>query len=133
MYLGFNLRDPRFADRRVRQAFAHAINKRELIDGVRPRARARGDGPLQARHVAYNPNVQPYPYDPAQGTALLAEAGWKDKNADGVLVKDGKPFTFELLTNQGNDERKKVAEIIQASLARSASTSRSASSSGRRS
>jgi len=26
------------------------------------------------------------------------------------------PFTFELLTNQGNDERKKVAEIIQARL-----------------
>jgi len=33
-YFGFNLKDPRFADRRVRQAFAHAINKRELIDGV---------------------------------------------------------------------------------------------------
>jgi peptide/nickel transport system substrate-binding protein len=31
-------------------------------------------------------------------------------------VKDGQPFTFELLTNQGNDERKKIAEIIQASL-----------------
>ena len=33
-YFGFNLKDPRFADRRVRQAFAHAINKRALIDGV---------------------------------------------------------------------------------------------------
>ena len=33
-----------------------------------------------------------------------------------VLVKDGQPFTFVLRTNQGNDERKKVAEIIQASL-----------------
>ena len=29
-YVGFNLKDPRFADRRVRQAFAHAINKREI-------------------------------------------------------------------------------------------------------
>ncbi|PYN07119.1 MAG: peptide-binding protein, partial [Candidatus Rokuibacteriota bacterium] len=26
-YFGFNLRDPRFADRRVRQAFAYAIDK----------------------------------------------------------------------------------------------------------
>jgi len=34
-YIGFNLKDPRFADRRVRQAFAHAINKREVIEGVR--------------------------------------------------------------------------------------------------
>src|SRR5262249_4312312 len=30
-YFGFNLKDPRFADKRVRQAFAHAINKQELI------------------------------------------------------------------------------------------------------
>src|SRR5947208_13412982 len=48
--------------------------------------------------------------------ALLAEAGWKERNADGLLVRNGQPFAFELLTNQGNDERKKVAEIVQASL-----------------
>src|SRR5207253_1321951 len=45
-----------------------------------------------------------------------AEAGWTHRNEDGLLVRDGKPFTFELLTNQGNDERKKVAEIVQAQL-----------------
>src|SRR5256886_6725693 len=31
------------------------------------------------------------------------------------LVRNGQPFAFELLTNQGNDERKKVAEIVQRS------------------
>jgi peptide/nickel transport system substrate-binding protein len=46
---------------------------------------------------------------------LLAEAGWT-RNSDGLLVKDGRPFSFELLTNQGNDERKKIAEIVQAQL-----------------
>src|SRR2546428_4693138 len=48
--------------------------------------------------------------------AVLAEAGWKERNADGLLVRNGQPFVFELLTNQGNDERKKAAEIVQASL-----------------
>src|SRR2546428_9923116 len=48
--------------------------------------------------------------------AVLAEAGWKERNADGLLVRNGQPFVFELLTNQANDERKKVAEIAQASL-----------------
>jgi peptide/nickel transport system substrate-binding protein len=57
-----------------------------------------------------------YPFHPARARALLAEAGWSERNADGLLVKDGKPFTFELLTNQGNEERKKIAEIVQASL-----------------
>jgi peptide/nickel transport system substrate-binding protein len=115
-YLGFNLGDPRFADRRVRQAFAHAINKRELIDGVRLGLGREATGPYKPGTWAYNPNVRTYPYDMDKARELLAAAGWKQRNADGILVKDGQPFSFVLRTNQGNDERRKVAEIVQASL-----------------
>jgi peptide/nickel transport system substrate-binding protein len=115
-YFGFNLKDPRFADRRVRLAFAHAINKQELLEGVVMGLGREATGPFRPGHWANDATVQGVPYDPARAAALLAEAGWKTRNADGLLEKDGKPFTFELLTNQGNDERKKVAEIIQASL-----------------
>jgi peptide/nickel transport system substrate-binding protein len=115
-YLGFNLSDPRFADRRVRQAFAHAINKRELIDGVRLGLGREATGPYKPGTWAYNPNVRTYPYDMARARELLAAAGWRQRNADGILVKDGQPFAFVLRTNQGNDERRKVAEIVQASL-----------------
>jgi peptide/nickel transport system substrate-binding protein len=115
-YLGFNLKDPRFADRRVRLAFAHAINKQELLDGVVLGLGRRATGPFRPGTWADNPSVKGVPYDPKKAAALLAEAGWNTRNADGLLVKDGRPFTFELLTNQGNDERKKVAEIVQASL-----------------
>ena len=115
-YLGFNLKDPRFADRRVRQAIAHAINKRELIDGVLLGLGREATGPYKPGTWAHNPNVRTYPYDLAKARALLGAAGWTETNADGVLVRNGEPFTFELLTNQGNDERRKVAEIVQASL-----------------
>jgi len=115
-YLGFNLKDPRFADRRVRRAFAHAINKQELLDGVVLGLGREASGPFRPGTWAENPDVKGLPYDPKRAVALLAEAGWKERNGDGLLVKDGVPFTFELLTNQGNDERKKVAEIIQAKL-----------------
>ena len=115
-YLGFNLKDPRFADRRVRHAFAHAINKRELIDGVRVGLAREATGPYKPGTWVYTDKVAKYPYDMDKARRLLAEAGWKERNSDGLLVKDGKPFTFELLTNQGNDERKKVAEIVQAQL-----------------
>jgi peptide/nickel transport system substrate-binding protein len=115
-YLGFNLKDPRFADRRVRLAFAHAINKQELLDGVVLGLGREATGPFRPGTWAANPNVKPIPYDPKKAAALLAEAGWTTRNGDGILMKDGKPFTFELLTNQGNDERKKIAEIVQASL-----------------
>lgn len=115
-YLGFNLRDPRFADRRVRQAFAHAIDKQQLIEGVVLGLGREATGPYKPGTWVYNPGVRRYPHDPERARQLLAEAGWRERNAEGLLVKDGRPFRFELLTNQGNDERKKVAEIIQASL-----------------
>ncbi len=115
-YLGFNLKDPRFADRRVRRAIAHAINTQELLDGVVLGLGRRATGPFRPGTWADNPAVKGLSYDPRRAQELLAEAGWTTRNAEGLLVKDGQPFTFELLTNQGNDERKKVAEIIQASL-----------------
>jgi peptide/nickel transport system substrate-binding protein len=115
-YLGLNHQDPRFADKRVRQAIANAIDRRDLIDGVRLGLAREATGPYQPGTWAHNPNVRTYPYDPARARALLAEAGWKTTNADGILVKDGQPFAFELLISQGNDEGRKIAEIIQAQL-----------------
>jgi peptide/nickel transport system substrate-binding protein len=47
---------------------------------------------------------------------MLEEAGWKDTNGDGTLDKDGKPFEFTIITNQGNDMRKNAATIIQKDL-----------------
>jgi peptide/nickel transport system substrate-binding protein len=115
-YFGFNQKDPRFADRRVRQAFAHAIDKQELIEGVLMGLAREATGPIRPGTWAYTDQVARYPYSPEKAKALLAEAGWKD-NGDGVLRdRDGKPFSFTIRTNQGNEERKKVAEIIQQRL-----------------
>jgi peptide/nickel transport system substrate-binding protein len=115
-YLAFNLKDPRFADKRVRHALTHAINKQELIDHVILGLGQPATGPYLPGTWSFNPGVKGLPYDPARARTLLAEAGWRDTDADGYLLKDGKPFAFEILTNQGNDERKKIAEIIQAAL-----------------
>ena len=116
-YLGFNLKDPRFADRRVRQAFAHAINKPDLIEGVVMGLAREATGPLRPGTWAYTDKVKRYPYDPAKAKQLLAAAGWSDRNGDGILRnKEGQPFTFTIRTNQGNEERKKIAELIQQRL-----------------
>ena len=116
-FLGFNLKDPRFADRRVRQAFAHAINKQELIDGVRLGLAREATGPIRPGTWAYTDKVPRFDYDPEKAKALLAEAGWKDRDGDGVVEDStGKPFTLTIRTNQGNDERKKIAEIVQQRL-----------------
>jgi len=115
IYLGYNLRDPRFADRRVRQALTHAINKQELIDGVLMGLGEQAYGPYKPGTWFYNPDVPKFPYDPAKAKALLAQAGWRP-NPAGILSKDGRPFEFTILTNQGNDTRVRTAEIIQRRL-----------------
>jgi peptide/nickel transport system substrate-binding protein len=114
-YLGFRLSHPYFKDKRVRQAIAHAADKKALIDGVLLGLGQEATGPYKPGTWAYNPNVRKYPHDPLLSKALLAEAGWKEK--DGVLVKDGQPFEFTVLTNAGNEARAKTAAILQQNLA----------------
>jgi peptide/nickel transport system substrate-binding protein len=115
IYLGYNLQDPRFADRRVRQALTCAINKKEIIEGVLLGLGEEATGPYKPGTWYYNPDVPKFPYDPNRARALLAEAGWQP-NAEGILEKDGRPFEFTILTNQGNDLRVMTAEIIQRRL-----------------
>jgi peptide/nickel transport system substrate-binding protein len=54
-------------------------------------------------------------YDPDKARALFREAGWVPGD-DGMLFKDGEPFSFTLITNQGNEQRLKAAQIIKEDL-----------------
>jgi peptide/nickel transport system substrate-binding protein len=117
-YLGYNLLDPRFKDKRIRQAIAYAINRQSVIDGVLLGLGRHATQPVPPESWAYNPNVPKFEYNPEKAKALLAEAGWKDTNNDGLLDKDGQPFKFTIMTNQGNEERAKTAEIIQQNLSK---------------
>ncbi|MGH7376964.1 MAG: ABC transporter substrate-binding protein, partial [Candidatus Methylomirabilales bacterium] len=115
-YLGFNLRDPRFADRTVRRALAHAIDRREIIEGVLLGLAQEAVGPYKPGTWWYTDEVQTFPYDPDRAKELLREAGWRDRDGDGILERDGKPFRFTIRTNQGNSVRIQTAEIIQRQL-----------------
>jgi peptide/nickel transport system substrate-binding protein len=115
-YVGYNLKNPLFTDKRVRQAISYAINKDEIVSGVLLGLGKPATGPYKPGTWAHNDKVKIYNYDPAKARDLLKQAGFADQNGDGVLEKDGKPFVFEILTNQGNETRQKCAEIIQRQL-----------------
>ncbi len=115
-YLGYNLQSPLFRDKKVRQALAYAIDKKAVIAGARMGQGESTIGPYVPGTWAYNDKIRDYPHDLAKARALLKEAGW-EKDASGVLRnKNGLPFAFTVLTNQGNEERVKTAVIIQAQL-----------------
>jgi peptide/nickel transport system substrate-binding protein len=115
-YLGYNLQRPLFQDKRVRQALTTAINRENIVTGILLGLGQVAHTPYKPDSFWYNPNVKKFPYDPERARQMLAEAGWTQTNEEGILVKDGKPFEFEIITNQGNELRKNAATLIQADL-----------------
>jgi peptide/nickel transport system substrate-binding protein len=101
---------------RVRRAFSHAIDKQEIVDAVLFGLGRPTESPYRPGTMWINEKLQPTAFDPAKARALLAEAGWTDTDGDGIVDKDGQPFAFRLLTNQGNEQRLKTATVIQKRL-----------------
>lgn len=114
-YLGFNLAHAPFDDARVRRAINYAIDKQELIDGVLLGLGEPIAAPYKPGTRWVNPALRPYPYDPNKARALLKQAGFEDHDGDGILDRGGKPFRFEIITNQ-NKQREMSAVLIQRRL-----------------
>jgi len=111
-YIGYNLRRKPFDDLRVRKALGMAIDVDKIIRYVLYGQGERITGPFVKQTEYYNTNIQPLSYDPKGALKLLSEAGWKPNKA-GRLEKNGKPFKFTLITNNGNDLRKAILAIAQ--------------------
>jgi peptide/nickel transport system substrate-binding protein len=72
---GFDLTDPRFQDKRVRQAFAYAINRQILIDQIfQGTATAVPCAYLLPQYLPAESNA--YEQDVEMARTLLTEAGW---------------------------------------------------------
>jgi len=65
-----------FRDRRVRQAFAHAINKQEALDTVFLGLPRRAEGIIPPGVPGHEPEFAGLAYDPAKARQLLAAAGY---------------------------------------------------------
>jgi peptide/nickel transport system substrate-binding protein len=117
VYVGYNLEDPLFKDKKVRQALSYAINKKKIIEAVLLGLGEKCTGPFLKGTPYYDETVPGYDYDPAKAAELLREAGWSDTNADGILEKNGDQFRFRIATNQGSQVREDVATIVQSQWA----------------
>lgn len=119
VYVAWNTKRPFFQDARVRRALTMAINREQIVDALLYGYADVGRSTVTAGHWSYDPENPDYilPHDTAAARQLLAEAGWQDRDGNGVLEDaQGREFRFTLITNAGNDVRRDMLEIIQADL-----------------
>src|SRR5688572_12788966 len=111
-YLGFNMRDPLLADKRVRHAIGYAINREAIVRYLRRGLARIATGLIPPQAWAYQPGIHAFDYDPARAMRLLDEAGYPDPDGpDGPL-----PRLNLTLTISTNEEYRLQATVIQQDL-----------------
>ena len=115
-FVVWNTRKPWFEDAATRRALALAIDRQAIVDTIWHGYAEVGSSPIISGVWAHDPELEPWPHDPAAARTALAEAGWIDNDGDGILERGGVPFRFELATYIGASARWDAVQMIQADL-----------------
>jgi len=105
-YLGFNLREEKFKDPRVRKALSLAIDRQELVDILFFKHAKACSGPFLPGTLAFNEDVKVPTTDIKKAKELLKLAGYDENN----------PFEFEIVTSNSSPIRPYAAQILQHQL-----------------
>jgi oligopeptide transport system substrate-binding protein len=81
-FVVFNVHKPPFDDPKVRQAFALAINRQQIVDVVYKKMPVTANTILPAGMPGFSDPGTAAPYDPAQAKALLAQSKYASKMPD---------------------------------------------------
>jgi peptide/nickel transport system substrate-binding protein len=115
-YIGWNGARPPFDNPRVRRALTHAIDRTQIIENLYYGYAREATSPFVPLIWAFNPDIEPIPFDPQQAKELLAREGLADTDGDGWLDWKGERFEFEILTNHGNQTRMDIQVMVQEML-----------------
>ncbi len=105
IYVALNCRKPPLDNVLVRRALNHAVNRRAILDAIRPGRYILANGSIPPGLAGHEPTWGGYDYDPSLARSLLARAGYPDGFDMDLLVRSGGLGVF-------------FAEPIQAELAR---------------
>jgi len=114
-YIAWNNKNPLFADKKVRWALSYAVDRQSIIDNIIYGMGTPVQSPVFLNSKYYNKDLKVIKYDPEKAKQMLADAGWKDTDGDGILDKviDGKKTDFKFtFINNNNPKRKKVMLIV---------------------
>ncbi|HLO11790.1 MAG TPA: ABC transporter substrate-binding protein [Pseudoneobacillus sp.] len=109
-YIGLTNTHKPFDNKLVRQAINYAIDKQSIIDAFYGGKAQAAVNPMPPAIPGYNDAIEAYPFDLEKAKSLLAEAGYADGfKMDLWAMPVARPYMPEAM---------KVAEVIQASLAK---------------
>ncbi|GAA5235178.1 ABC transporter substrate-binding protein [Verticiella sediminum] len=109
-FLMFNLKRPVTGNLKVRQAFAHALDKQGLIDTVWYGLSRPADGPIPSTLTRFYTEDKPaYAYDPALAEKLLDEAGFPRK-------ENGIRFSLQLDLSPSSNAFVPAGEFLRQNL-----------------
>ena len=109
----------RFADKRVRQAMTYLTDVSRINDEVYYGYAEPAVSPFGNHSKQHDSNLQPYRFDLEKAKQLLKEAGYADKNGDGLLEDSaGQPFEFKLIYTQSVEDYKRLVLLLKDTYAR---------------
>lgn len=113
-HLTLNLDVPALQDLRVRRAIAYGINREQLAAELLGGWGTALDSWIVPEQWAAAPPEQltRYPYNPDEARRLLDEAGWIDRDGDGLREAGGAPLILSLVTTQNTPLRLAAARRI---------------------
>ena len=116
--MAWNLHRPQLADERVRQALAHAFDLETFAAAQYQGLATRVTGPLPFFSRMYDRSIEPYAFDPRRAEQLLDDAGWYDRDGDGVRDRDGRPLSLEYVSPAASVSSRTLGLKLQEDLAR---------------
>ncbi len=104
----------RFADKRVRQAMTYLTDRERLSEEIMLGYAKPANGPFNPLGNQNNPELSVRGFSVEKATALLKEAGFEDRDGDGVIESaDGEPFRFKFIYPSGSDDYKRIVLLLK--------------------
>ncbi|MFP3873819.1 MAG: peptide-binding protein [Thiohalophilus sp.] len=122
-YIGWNQqrngKPTRFADERVRKAMTYLTDRQRIIDEIMLGYAEVAISPFNPRSDQHDPALEPRQFNLDKARQLLDEAGYRDRDDDGMLEgPEGEPFEFELVFFQDSEDTRRIVLFLKDLYAR---------------
>lgn len=114
--LMYNFNNPIFKDRAIREALNYTIDKELIVQKLLHSLGSAAYHPLQNSWASVKKHHKTT-YNPQKASEILAKAGWQ-KNARGVLEKNGTELSFDMYAMSNDPLRVALIKLLSSEFAK---------------